>query len=154
VEDHVPSLRPEGHPDRVGQPVDAAKNPLPRGIAVHNFFRHDRSPAAPRSAVRVKPTGLRLEYRSAAIDDGQHFVFSHDEVLLAIEFDFLTRILAKQNLIARLDIERDTLAVVPYLAIAGGDHLTPLRLFFRRVGMMMAPLFCSPSSRRRTTIRS
>ena len=55
VEDHVASLRPEGHPDRVGQAVDPAKNPLPGGIAVHNLFRHNGSPAAPRSTARARP---------------------------------------------------------------------------------------------------
>ena len=40
VEDDVAPLRPEGHLHRVGQAVDAAKNALPRGIAVHNLFCH------------------------------------------------------------------------------------------------------------------
>jgi hypothetical protein len=34
---------------------------------------------------------------------------------------------------SRLDIEGNALAVLPHLAIAGGDHRATLRLLFRRV---------------------
>src|SRR2546422_11597955 len=75
---------------------------------------------------------LLFVFLHAAFDDGQHFVFSHDEVLLAIELDLLTRVFAEENLIARLDVERDALAVFHH-ALAGGDHGAALRLLFRRV---------------------
>src|SRR5882762_6575904 len=76
---------------------------------------------------------LRFLCRPAAVDDGQHFVLAHDQVLLAIELDLLARVLAEENQIARLDIERDALALVVHLAVAGCDDLALLRLLFGRV---------------------
>ncbi len=64
-------------------------------------------------------------------DDGQHVVLFHDEVFLAIELDLLAGILAEQDPVARFDVERDALAIVVRLAVAGGDDCALLRLFFR-----------------------
>ena len=36
------------------------------------------------------------------VDHGEDFVLAHDQVLLAVELDFLSGILAEQNAIARL----------------------------------------------------
>src|SRR3954447_22906015 len=85
-----------------------------------------------------------------AVEDGQHLVFAHDQVVLAIELDFLARIFAKQDVIARLHLERDARAVVVHLAAAGGDHLTALRLLFRSVGnddrtALLLALFDAPN---------
>ena len=72
---------------------------------------------------------IRLSrFLSACFDDRQHFVLAHDEVLLTINFDVLTRILAEQDHIARLDIERDAHAALFERAAAGGDHRASLRL--------------------------
>src|SRR5256885_1906047 len=57
----------------------------------------------------------------SALNDGQHFILFHDEVLLAIQLDLLARILAEQDPVARFDVEGDPLAVVFHLPIAGGD---------------------------------
>src|SRR5207244_3428838 len=100
-----------------GQAVAAAPDPLPGRIAVCDLFGHQL---------------LLLLFRFA-VDDGQHFVFPHDEVLLAIELDLLTRVLAEEDHVARLDVERDALAVLLDLSAAGGDHLAALRLFLRAV---------------------
>src|SRR6266849_379724 len=59
--------------------------------------------------------------RAVAVDDGQHFILAHDEVLHAIELDLLARVLAEEDQIARLDIERDAIAIVLHLAAAGRD---------------------------------
>src|SRR6266511_1933110 len=56
-----------------------------------------------------------------AFDDGQHVILFHDEVLFAIQLDLLARILAEQDSVARFDVERDPLAVVFHLPVAGGD---------------------------------
>ena len=48
----------------------------------------------------------------------EHFVFAHDQVLLALDLDFLPGILAEQNAVARLHVERDALAVLLDLAVA------------------------------------
>jgi hypothetical protein len=39
-----------------------------------------------------------------AFDDCQHLILFHDEVLLVIQRDFLARILAEQNPVARFDV--------------------------------------------------
>src|SRR5204863_4940489 len=70
----------------------------------------------------------------AALDDGQYFVFAHDEVILTIEFDLLAGILAEENEVARFDVERDALAVVLRLAVAGGDDFALLGFFLGAVG--------------------
>src|SRR5581483_6859672 len=67
-----------------------------------------------------KGFALLLFLGVAAFDDGQNFVFAHDEVLLTIQLDFLTRVLAEQDQVARFDVERDALAIVFRLAVAGG----------------------------------
>src|SRR5687768_16152808 len=72
-------------------------------------------------------------FLSACFDDRQHFVLSHDQVFLTIELDFLTRIFAEQDHIARLDVERDARAAVFDSAAARGDHRASLRLLFRGV---------------------
>src|SRR4051794_27269383 len=68
------------------------------------------------------------------VNDRQHFVLAHDEVLLTIELDLLARVLAEENQVAGLDVERDALAVVLRLAVAGGDDLALLRLLLGGVG--------------------
>src|SRR5204863_4287350 len=81
-----------------------------------------------------QPSALLLFLVRAALDDGQYFVLAHDQVLLTIEFDLLARVLAEENEVARLDVERDALAVVLRLAVAGGDDFALLRFFLRGVG--------------------
>src|SRR3954453_12046102 len=76
---------------------------------------------------------LLLMRGSDAVEDCQYVVFAHDQVVLAIELDFLARIFAKQDVIARLHVERDALAVVLHLAATSGDHLASLRLLSRPV---------------------
>ena len=68
------------------------------------------------------------------VDDGQDFVLAHDEVFLAIELDFLAGVLAEQDEVAGLHVERHALAVVLGLAIAGSDDFALLRLFLGGVG--------------------
>jgi hypothetical protein len=57
---------------------------------------------------------------------------SQDEVCLARERDLL-RILGKKDPIARLEFERDPLAIIVHSALANRDHLTLLRFLFRGV---------------------
>src|SRR2546422_3091394 len=71
--------------------------------------------------------------RPVAVNDGQHFILAHDEVVLAIELDLLARVLAEEDQIARLHIAGHALAVVFHFAVARGDDLALLRLLFGRV---------------------
>src|SRR5262249_6628770 len=61
-------------------------------------------------------------------EDCQNLVFAHDEVLLTVELDLLAGILAEQDSVAGLHIERDALAVILRLAVADSDDLALLRL--------------------------
>jgi len=68
-----------------------------------------------------------------ALDHREHFVFAHDEVILAVDPHFLSRVLAEQDRVAFLHIEGNALAVLVGLASAYADDLPLLRLLFRRV---------------------
>src|ERR1700687_5150535 len=62
------------------------------------------------------------------VDRGEDFVFLHDQVLHAVELDLLTGVLAEENRVAGLDVQRHALALVVDLAVAHRDHLAALRL--------------------------
>ena len=53
---------------------------------------------------------------------------------IAIELHLLAGVLAEQDRVAGLDVERHALAVLVGLAEAGGEHLAVLRLLLRGVG--------------------
>src|SRR5690242_14916521 len=70
---------------------------------------------------------------SSAFDHAEDVLLAHDEVFLAVDFDLRAGVLAEQDLVADLDVERCDLAVVVHLALADGDHLSLLRLLLRRI---------------------
>ena len=76
-------------------------------------------------------SGLRVE-------NAEHFVLAHDHVLFAIQLDFAAGILAEQDAVAGLHVERHDLAVFQTLAFADGDDFAFLRLFFCAVGDVKA----------------
>src|ERR1700737_3807194 len=63
------------------------------------------------------------------VEDPQDVVLAHDQMILAFEHNLAARVLAEENLIARLYFDRDKLAVLAVLALADGDDLALLRLF-------------------------
>ncbi len=73
---------------------------------------------------------MKLGHR---LEDGQHLVFTHDQVLVAVYLDLLARVLAEQDGVAFLHVQRGALAVVLDLAGAGGNDFALLRLFLGRV---------------------
>ena len=70
----------------------------------------------------------------SVLDDAQNFVFSHDEILVAVQLDLLPRILTEQYGVTSLDIEGGQRAVVLDLTFADGEDLPLLRLFLGGVG--------------------
>ena len=70
-------------------------------------------------------------------------------MLFAVDLDLLAGVLAEQDRVAFLDVEREALAVILLLAGADGDDFA-----FAVSGMMIPPTFCSPSSIRWTMMRS
>src|SRR5213594_3269813 len=62
----------------------------------------------------------------------QNFFFAKDEIFLVFDFDFCTAVLADEDSVAGLDVERDQFALLT-LAGADGDDFAFHRLFFRGV---------------------
>src|SRR3954468_10117669 len=80
------------------------------------------------------PLLLLLGITAAVFDDGKHLVFAHDDEFLTFELDLLAGVLAEQDQVAGLDVQRDALAVVFRLAVASGNHLALLRFFLGGIG--------------------
>src|SRR5712692_3073436 len=68
------------------------------------------------------------------LENGEDVFLAHDQIFLVFDLHFGAGVLAEQDLVAGLDVERDLLAVVTDLAVAGGDDLALLRLFLRGIG--------------------
>ena len=82
----------------------------------------------------VEPYGvetllLGLAAGRGRVDHREHFVFAHDQILFAVELDLLSGILAEQDVIAGLHVERNPGAVVLDFAVADGDDFALLRFF-------------------------
>src|ERR1700733_5854789 len=67
--------------------------------------------------------------RLLLLQNAEYFFLAHDEEFLAIDLDLSSRILAKQNAVACLNVEREDLAFVIRLTLATGDDFTLLGLF-------------------------
>src|SRR5712691_7288165 len=68
------------------------------------------------------------------LENGEDVFLAHDQIFLVFDLHFGAGVLAEQDLVAGLDVERDLLAVVTDLAVAGGDDLALLRLFLGGIG--------------------
>ena len=75
---------------------------------------------------------MRLGIR--ANDDAPDVYLAHDEELFALHLHGLAGILAEQDLVARLDVERNHLALVVFLAFAHGDDFALIRFLGCGVG--------------------
>src|SRR6185369_401882 len=69
-----------------------------------------------------------------ALDDAEDFVLAEDQTLLAFDLDLAARVLAEQDAVAGLHVERDGLPVVVLLAFAHRQDFAFLRLLLRAVG--------------------
>ncbi|CAM2161157.1 hypothetical protein PT2222_90374 [Paraburkholderia tropica] len=70
---------------------------------------------------------------SLLLHHGHDVFFAHHEQFVAIDLDGLASVLAEQDAIADLDVERDQGALVVALARARGQDFTLIRLFCRCV---------------------
>src|SRR5262245_7654579 len=68
-----------------------------------------------------------------SVEDAEYVLFPQDEILLVVDLDLAAGVLAEQDPIARLDVERDLLAVIGHLAGADRDDLALLGLLLRGV---------------------
>src|SRR6266542_1379021 len=78
------------------------------------------------------PVGLAV--RARLLDDREHVLFLHDQVLLLVHLDLGARILAEEDAVVGLHVQRDFLAVLVHLPVAHGDDLALLGLLLRGVG--------------------
>ena len=100
-----------------------------------------------------------LLYRRVALTSRWHagdraFVLAQDEVLDAVELDLGAGVLAEQDAVALLDVERTLRTLSSDLAVADRDDLALDGLLLGRVGDDDAALGLLFFGRRLTTIRS
>ena len=74
------------------------------------------------------------------VENAEDFVLTHDQVLFAIHLDVAAGVLAEQDAVADLHIERNHFAVFQALAFADGDYFAFLGLFFGGVGNVQTAL--------------
>src|SRR2546428_3944863 len=84
------------------------------------------------------------EPRGSRAEDAEHVLLPHGEVLLAVQLDLAPGVLAEQDPVPRLDVERDLLARLGHLAGADRDDLALLGLFLGGVGDDNAPVLLVP----------
>ena len=75
-----------------------------------------------------------LIVRRSLGEDREDVVLAEEDVLLAVDLDLGARVLAEEDLVARLHVERDDLAVLEDLARADGDDDALERLLLGGVG--------------------
>src|SRR2546422_6904628 len=78
------------------------------------------------------PVGLAV--RARLLDDREHVLFLHDQVLLLVHLDLGARVLAEEDPVVRLHVQRDLLAILVHLPVAHCDDLALLGLLLRGVG--------------------
>src|SRR5439155_15779942 len=78
------------------------------------------------------PVGLAV--RARLLDDREHVLFLHDQVLLLVDLHLGARVLAEEDAVVGLHVQRDFLAVLVHLPVAHGDDLALLGLLLRGVG--------------------
>src|SRR5262249_20958311 len=74
------------------------------------------------------------------LDDAEHVLFTEDEVVLALDLHLGPGVLAEEDGVTGLDVERADLAVLEDLAVSDGDDLALERLLLVGVGDDDAPL--------------
>ena len=142
LDNNVATLRAEGDLDRVGEDVYTAQDRLPRIFSMQNLLCHLLLllVARPKPLLLVPGTDCaavfqslaaepQLPYAALLLEDAEDFFFAHDEELIAVELDLGAGVLAEEDAVASLDIEREDLAFVVGLALTDGDHFALLRLF-------------------------
>src|ERR1700733_11862148 len=73
-------------------------------------------------------------YGRLLLEDAEDFFLAHDEEVFAVELDLGAGVLAEEDRVASLDVEREYLAFVVGLALADGNYFALLGLFLGRIG--------------------
>src|SRR5688572_12515805 len=88
----TPSLVMVGDPNFLSRMTLRPRGPSVTLTALAKLLTPRRIPCREASPYTILFCHWLLSCSSDRFDDGQHFVLSHDEVLLAIELDLLARI--------------------------------------------------------------
>src|SRR5258708_26129803 len=83
-----------------------------------------------RSAEYYAEGAFRHGAKSLLLDDSKDFFFAHDEELFAVQLNFGAGVLAEEELVASLHVEREYFALVVGLALTDGDDFARLGLLF------------------------
>src|SRR5262245_15001196 len=70
---------------------------------------------------------------SLLLDDREHFVLTQDQVLLVVDLDFRSGVLADEDAVALLDVQGKLLPLLVDLSLSDGDHLGLHRLLFAAI---------------------
>src|SRR5690349_23930122 len=124
----TPSLVMVGDPNFLSRITFRPRGPSVTLTALAKLFTPRRIPCREASPYTICFAIRLSRFLLACFDDRQHFVLAHDEVLLTINVDVLTRILAEQDHTACFDIEREAPAASISRAVAGGAHRGSFRI--------------------------
>src|SRR5690606_6941553 len=125
LEHRVATLGAERRLDGVGEDVHALQHPLTGVITETYFF----------SCHVIRPLRNLSWCRSGLfLDDGHHVFFAHDEKLFAVDLHLGAAVLAEQDVVAHLHVERTHFPVLEDLALTDRDDLALDGLFSRGVG--------------------
>src|SRR5215475_11161107 len=95
------------------------------------------SAARPSSLKRIcfgmVPLLVHPARRGRLLDDGEHVVFLHDQVVVVVDLHLRARVLAEEDPVPGFDIQRDLLAAFCDLPVADRDDLALLGFFLRGV---------------------
>src|SRR6184192_460123 len=117
LEHGIAALRAQSRLDGVGEDIHAPEHALACVVAESDFFSwHCRDP------------------RLLAFNHGHDVFFAHDHKLIPVDLDLGSAVLAEQDLVADLDVERPNLAVFENLALADRYDLSLHRLLCRGIG--------------------
>src|SRR5262249_17200805 len=106
----------------VGMFVDAVEDALPRLLTVGNGLC---------SHLCFTPSEL---VSRLLLDDGEHFVLAQDQVLLVVDLDFRSGVLADQDAVTLLDVQGQLLPLFVDLSLADGHDFRLHRLLLGRIG--------------------
>src|SRR6266513_2563774 len=117
IEHGIAALRAHSRLDGVGEDIHAPEHALACVVAESDFFSwHCRDP------------------RLLAFNHGHDVFFAHDHKLITLDLDLGSAVLAEQDLVADLDVERPHMAVLENLALADRYDLSLHRLLGRGIG--------------------
>src|SRR5262252_3263460 len=131
----TPSLVMVGEPNDFSSTTFRPLGPSVTLTASARMFTPRKIDSRARTSKTMSLAILHLQiWEELLLDHSENVLFTQDEVVLAFDLHFGSGVLAKQDGVSRLDVQRTNLAVLEDLAVADRDHLSLERLLFGRIG--------------------